>query len=281
MAKKLAADLGSWAPSDVMNRSLAEEHNGQCILSFSGGKDSIGAWLALRAAGFDDITPVYLYLVPGLQFIERQLAYYEDVFDTRIIRLPNPNLHKLLNDGALQLPGHLYDIDRADLMEHDYDGIFDAIRQDCSLGSGCMAALGVRAADSPNRWATIKQRGPVNLTRRTWFPIFDWTADRLREVILASKVVLPMDYRIFGCRSFDGLDARFMVPLRDVFPEDYARVREWFPLIDAVVMRHEFFWPEAIRGLRSLIVPDHGQTPPVPAWKAEPARRTPRRPSSR
>jgi hypothetical protein len=51
-------------------------------------------------------------------------------------------------------------------------------------------------------------------------------------------IKLPVDYELFG-RSFDGIDYRFVKPLRDRLPKDYERIKFWFPLIDLEIMAHE------------------------------------------
>jgi hypothetical protein len=51
-------------------------------------------------------------------------------------------------------------------------------------------------------------------------------------------VKLPIDYELFG-RSFDGIDYRFAKPLRERLPEDYERIKFWFPLIDVEILSHE------------------------------------------
>lgn len=43
---------------------------------------------------------------------------------------------------------------------------------------------------------------------------------------------LPPDYELFG-RSFDGLDMRFMKPLREKRPKDFEVVKQWCPFIEA------------------------------------------------
>jgi hypothetical protein len=43
---------------------------------------------------------------------------------------------------------------------------------------------------------------------------------------------------MFG-RSFDGIDLRFVVPLKERRPADYRRVLEWFPLVEAAVWKYE------------------------------------------
>ena len=50
----------------------------------------------------------------------------------------------------------------------------------------------------------------------------------------------PPDYELFG-RSFDGLDMRFMKPLREKRPDDFAVVKKWYPFIEADEKRWEHY----------------------------------------
>jgi hypothetical protein len=73
--------------AEVIARLRAEDR--PVLLSFSRGKDSIAAWIALRDAGID-VRPFYLYAIPGLLSFEAEsLAYFEDVFDTPIPVYPH------------------------------------------------------------------------------------------------------------------------------------------------------------------------------------------------
>ena len=58
------------------------------LLAFSCGKDSIAAWLAMRDMGIE-VVPAYLYYVPGLRFVDEELDYFEQKFQTRIKRYPH------------------------------------------------------------------------------------------------------------------------------------------------------------------------------------------------
>jgi hypothetical protein len=42
------------------------------------------------------------------------------------------------------------------------------------------------------------------------------------------------EYEWFG-RSFDGIDWRFLAPIKQHAPDDYARILDWFPLADLEV----------------------------------------------
>jgi len=111
--------------SSLLRKFVKERFGARVILAFSGGKDALSAWLALRDDGFE-VVPYFMYLIPGLSFIEESIS-----------------------------------------------------KAGCGLSS---------------------------------------------------------EYEMFG-RSFDGIDARFLQPMRERYPEDYQRVLDWFPLADLDLYR--------------------------------------------
>ena len=62
-----------WPTGEAVIEKMGAEHP-EVILAFSAGKDSLGAWLAMRGY-FSRILPVYYYGIPGLEFIERGIRY--------------------------------------------------------------------------------------------------------------------------------------------------------------------------------------------------------------
>jgi 3'-phosphoadenosine 5'-phosphosulfate sulfotransferase (PAPS reductase)/FAD synthetase len=224
--------------SDALNTWVAEQTGGACLLSFSCGKDSIAAWLQLRRF-FPRIVPVYMYLVPDLAFVEKSLAYYEQVFETKILRLPHPSLYRLLNNLTFQAPENCRTVEEAGLQNFDYDDVFTVAKSVHGLPPDTYTAIGVRATDSLNRWSAIKKYGAVNEKRRTFYPIYDWSKDQLIQAIARAGVKLPVDYRWFG-RSFDGIDYRFLRPIKENAPKDYKKILEWFPLAEVELKRMQF-----------------------------------------
>jgi len=75
-------------------------------------------------------------------------------------------------------------------------------------------------------------------TTRKVSPIWDWAIKLVHETISESGVGLPVDYEMFG-RTFDGLDARFLRGIRERFPEDFERIRAWFPMVELELVRRE------------------------------------------
>lgn len=214
------------------------ENNGTVLLAFSCGKDSVAAWLALKHRGFT-VHPFYMYLVPELQFVDRSLDYYEQWSGQRIMRVPHPSLYRMIANMVYQPPERCAIIEAAQLPKFNYDALHGYIKDDLNLPATTYVASGVRAVDSPQRMMAVRTHGPVNVKRRTFWPVWDWRIQRVYDTIKNAGVKLPIDYRWFG-RSFDGIDYRFLATLRTVAPADYQRIINWFPLADLDIKRREY-----------------------------------------
>lgn len=223
--------------SHNLNTYVAERSQRQCLLAFSCGKDSIGAWLELRNH-FDHVLPYFMYLVPGLEFVEDALDYYERFFGVHILRIPHPSLYRMLNNFVFQPPERWPVIQSLNLPTFDYDDINTILKHDHQLPHPTYQASGVRMNDSMQRRTAMLTHGPLNERRQTFAAIFDWSADDLHRAIETAGVKLPVDYLWFG-RTFDGVDYRFLKPIKDNAPRDYQRILEWFPLADLEIFRHE------------------------------------------
>lgn len=209
------------------------------LLAFSCGKDSIAAWLECRKY-FPHIVPYYMYLVPGLEFVQQSIRYYEEWFGSRIICVPHPSLYRMLNNLVFTPPERCAIIERFGLETFDYLDMQDAIREHLALRPECFTASGVRAVDSPQRMLALRKYGAISERKRQFFPVWDWRKARLVEELRSAAIKLPVDYRLFG-RSFDGIDFRFLAPIKEYFPRDYGRILEWFPLAEVEIYRRTYY----------------------------------------
>lgn len=225
-------------PGEEIIATVRKECGPRTLLAFSTGKDAIAAALALRPH-FDEIIPIYYYLVPGLDFVEESLNYYErNLFGGRhIYRLPHPSLYRWLGHGVFQPPHRLPVLEAANLVQFSHTDVHDIVRdhEDCPEA---FCANGVRAADSPIRRIAIMRHGAIRKKQGEFLPVWDWNKERLIAAIQTAGLKLPIDYRIWG-RTFDGLDARFVVPMKRHLPDDYRKIVDWFPLVEAEVFRFE------------------------------------------
>jgi hypothetical protein len=180
-----------------------------------------------------------MYLVPDLEFVERSIRYYEGWFGCPIIRVPHPSLYRMLNGMVFIPPERCRTIERFRLPNFDYHKMQEAIRRHLGLGPECYTASGVRAVNSPQRMLALKKYGAISDNKQQFFPVWDWRKAQLLDEIRGAGVKLPVDYSLFG-RSFDGIDYRFLAPIQERFPADYARILEWFPLADLEIKRRQY-----------------------------------------
>lgn len=204
-------------------------------LGFSCGKDSIATWIALREYGIE-VVPVYFWIVPDLKFVDDEIRYFEDVFETKIHRYPNPSFYRLINNYVDQPPERLRVIEAANLPTPDYKQTWELIFDELGLKKDTWKADGVRAADSLNRRSSFVQHGVMKQHSRKVSPIADWLKAEVMGAIDSAGIKLPIDYEIFG-RSFDGIDYRFTEPMRRHLPDDFERLCEWFPFLVTDMIR--------------------------------------------
>jgi 3'-phosphoadenosine 5'-phosphosulfate sulfotransferase (PAPS reductase)/FAD synthetase len=210
------------------------------FMAFSCGKDSIATFLYLRDQNiFKKIIPYYLYSIPGLKFVDRSLEYYELFFETKIYRLPHPSLYRWINNCVFQPPQNRKVIETYDLPVFEYKFLIDEFQKDLNL-KNTWTANGVRAVDSIMRRLSLSKNGPINQKNKTFMPIWNWKKQQVFDFISSHKCELPVDYKLFG-RSFDGIDYRFIKPIKDNFPDDYQRILDFFPLAELEIKRREFY----------------------------------------
>ena len=123
------------------------------------------------------------------------------------------------------------------LPRFDYGDINRGVSRTAGFPEQLWCAVGTRMVDSPLRKQVFLKQGPINLKKKTFSPIFDMRKADLITTLQRASVKLSRDYHDFG-RSFDGIDYRYLRVIRDRYPEDYAIIKQWFPLISGELVRH-------------------------------------------
>lgn len=222
-------------PTSAEVRATLAADGRPVLVAFSTGKDALACELALRDAGIETRL-AYLYLVPGLRFVEETLERQEEQLGKPIARYPHPSLWRMLNNFVFQPPERLPIIAGAVMPTVEYNSMWELIRKDMGLPADTWVADGVRAADSIVRRASFTKHGVMKPSHHKVSPVCDWLKREVMERIQRAGIALPVDYEWFG-RSFDGIDYRFLEPLSRFAPDDFARVLEWFPLAEAELVR--------------------------------------------
>lgn len=220
--------------SAEIGATLAAE-NRPVLLAFSGGKDAICAYYHLRAHDID-VIPYHMEAIPGLRFVTETLAEWEEIMQRHIIRIPHPSFWRLIRNATYQPPVRAAKLMQSDLPNYDYADVIAVLRSDHATPDTWVAD-GVRACDSIVRRTSIITNGAMKRTSGKVSVIWDWQISDIRACLKANDVKLPVDYDWFG-RSFDGIDRRFLAPIAEHAPDDYARILHYFPLAEMELLRH-------------------------------------------
>lgn len=216
---------------------------GRIILSFSAGKDSLTCWCILRELGVE-VKPFYLYMIPGISWIEDYLAYLEDWSGEHITRCLHPQVYTWIRTYGFQTPERAEAIELLDLPQFDYPDIEGGVRRTLAarhgeVWRGVWSCVGTRTQDSPQRRRSFDKYGWKRTKLRKLYPIWNFSKQDVIDTLRRHKVKLSPCYRMFG-RSFDGVDYRFLDGIRTDYPEDYQRILEWVPLAGAEFARVRF-----------------------------------------
>lgn len=196
------------------------------IVGFSGGKDSI-VTLDLCFKYFKNVKPFFMYLVPELEFQERMLKWYENKYQTEIIRIPHFECSNFLKYGSFTLAD--WDIDIVKIND-----TYEYLRQ--QTGYHWIAA-GERCADSIVRNAMIKKSGSIDYKRGRFYPLAYWKKNEVLQYIKQKKLYLSPEQRKLGF-SFRSLAGSELAIIKEIYPKDYEKILKVYPFAGAGVERY-------------------------------------------
>ena len=197
------------------------------LVGYSGGKDS-AALLDLCIKHFDKVEVFFMYLVKGLRFQEATLESVEARHGLTIRRVPHFMLSEFLRYGTYRLEDFETPIVTV-------PQVYDYLREQ----TGChWIACGERIADSTFRRAMIKRSGSIDMKRGRFFPLAEWTKADVLAYNRQHKLHVGGESAKLGF-SFRSLAGEDMAKIREAYPEDYERIRRWFPLVEGAVKRYE------------------------------------------
>jgi hypothetical protein len=211
----------------------------KATIGFSTGKDSVCGLDMLIKAGIEPL-PVFFYQVPSLQFVEDNLKMYEDYFGLRIVRLPHPILYDHINHQDWQPYDKVLTIGQFDLgritfamMNEMYlkANNIKGFEYDCN----CM-----KMADSLNRRLTLSKLPDIDHKKKIIYLTKYLSKQDVFDYIKENNIPLTKDYEIFGI-SWDGLAYHFLYGIKKYYPNDYEKIKEYFPLIEAEIFRYKLF----------------------------------------
>ena len=176
------------------------------------------------------VVPFFMYLVPGLEFQEKMLRWYENKYNTEIIRVPHFEVSEFLKYGSFTLYDH--DIDIVGITDS-----YEYIRQQSGIH---WIAAGERCADSIVRNAMIKQSGSIDYKRGRFYPIAYWKKNDVMQYIKHKKLYLSPEQKKLGF-SFRSLAGSELAVIKENYPEDYKKILKIYPFAEAGVVRYQTY----------------------------------------
>lgn len=215
------------------------------IVMFSGGKDSI-ACLDLAVRHLEVVIPVYRYFVKGLEYKERHLSYYAQLYGVEIRQhLRAEDLARQLRAGSYQLRGRR----KVPLVRQTEMDNF--LRRE--LGHEWII-YGYKRADSNQRHQILNstcggEGGGIDETNKKIYPVANWTGKEVFVYLKKNRLPLPPDY-LYGLRDVNTWKGEALLWLYHNYPRDYERVKAQYPLIEAALIRAQegTTWGEKQKG---------------------------------
>lgn len=201
------------------------------VVAVSLGKDSI-AMLDLCCKNFRYVYPYFMYVVKGLEFQETYIRYIEKRYNVEMLRVP----HFML--GVMYLAGMFRDTNRFtnECPRITPNDVVEYVRNyfNCEW-----VAFGEMICESISRNAMLKGIDGVDTMRKKIYPLAEWNPKKVKSYLEMHKIQLSPEYR-YCKRSIGDLRPENLDVLKEHFPNDYARVKEVFPYIEAHEQRKMF-----------------------------------------
>lgn len=198
------------------------------LVGLSGGKDSV-VTLDLCVRHFRHVEAFFMYYVRGLEFQEVMLRHYERRFSITIHRIPHFMLSEWLRYGTFRLMD--FDTPIVSVKE-----TYDYLREKTGI---YWIACGERIADSIVRRAMIKNSGSIDTPRGRFYPVAEWRKPDIMAYIKQRNLHLGAESAKLGF-SFRSLMPLDLMKIREHFPDDFNRIKAWFPFVEASIKQYEY-----------------------------------------
>ena len=83
----------------------------------------------------------------------------------------------------------------------------------------------------------IKRSGTIDAKRGRFFPLAEWSKEDVMAYIRQRRRKVGAESARLGF-SFRSLMGKDLVRIQKFYPADYAKIRRWFPLVDASILSY-------------------------------------------
>ena len=213
--------------SQILND--AAKSSDSCVVFYSGGKDSLVV-MDLATKAFKKVVPVFMYFVPGLSIIEKQLEFARTRWGIDVLQIPHWKLFWCIKNGFYCLPS-IKNQEKIPILK--IKDIYNYVLKKTGIS---YIATGAKMADSVWRRQNFKatENYPFLLT-----PLKNW--NKFDVLYYLNKNNIPLPDNEGGNATGIDLTTPVILWLYDKHREDYNRMSHIFPFIGTVIKRRELY----------------------------------------
>ncbi len=207
----------------------AREKTDTCAVAYSGGKDS-ACVLDLCVRVFPKVHAFFLATIPGLDCVKEALEYPVRKYGVQVTEFQHPLLGDWVYNGI-----YCDDVKSAEAIPAwSMSDAWDLARHE--LGAGCIA-IGAKRSDGV--WRRRQLKKSVNMQDWLLYPIVGWSKMEVWGYIQTRglKAHLSPQGRAFEI----SLVPENVLWLYDNWRSDYEKMKAWFPYVEAIVKRREWY----------------------------------------
>jgi hypothetical protein len=206
------------------------------ILAFSGGKDSCAGFCTLRDAGIEAV-PVMKVQFPDLDLDNNIIAFYEKFFQTKIHKILHTAFYDTCRFRYFADPIGCRIFEKLNLKEAPDNNDQQEKWKRWNNLTALPTALCIKKGDSAQRMmAILRKGGEISRDLRTIYPMANASDKMVYEILVAHKCPLPSFY-LENFESRDGLRITTLDWIREHAPNDWQKIKFWWPLVEAEYRR--------------------------------------------
>lgn len=218
----------------------ARAYPGERLLVWvSGGKDAfVTLSLAVDAIGPDRVVPVYRYLVKGIRCVESPLRAQLHMLGVThpLVMVPAVHTLQMLQGGIFNPPQAIGDLTKKPRRITHQD-----IEKLARKKAGCFwAASGEKMIDHVMRRLWLRTAAPDGIAIKSGriFPVMNWSQHQVRSYCTMKGAPLAPN---FGGEITSGFGLSVLDEVKVRYPDDYKRVIEAFPFVEATIVRDKLY----------------------------------------
>ena len=197
------------------------------ILFYSGGKDSLCLLDMLTKYGFN-VHCCFMYMVKGLEHIDKYLNYARDKYKVEVLELPHFNLTSYINSSYYTFPRKeplpvikQVDVERAARKHFNCEWV----------------VYGSKASDSMIRNFMMKSYllNSIHDNSKHAYPLSAWKMADVVDYNKKNNLPTPINYDVKTRSSGLGLDGKVLLYLQKNYPQDLKKILEVFPFAEALI----------------------------------------------